>query len=1209
MTKDSVSNAPSRNSPGLVDVQQRCRAVDPLSSFHLEAPAGSGKTSLLTARFLRLLGVVEHPRQILALTFTNKAAGEMRERVRTMLSRAADGSGPSNPQDAEMLDAAAAAMERHKRTRDLLLGGDFLQIQTFHSFCFALVSQAPLEAGVIPGATLFAETDQAVLLRETIDATLMEIMERAAGDPWRRAAENRLLYLNNSWPILAKELEEIMQRREALGDLIEVLSREKAEESFLAGLRELAETELGALAAAFRSTSLAASWEDFIGDLETKGAGAAALLPGVVPGGRWEDLAAWADMAKVLLTNAGGPRKQAGPDKGFYPRFSKTPWYEAIQEIPQAVAGRLHAVRELPSSDAANPNVDALWDLVLLIQAVAEAYERHCRKLRLLDFSDLEMAALRLFDGMRPTDLQLLLDHQIRHVLVDEFQDTSRQQWLLLQRLCAGWMPGDGRTLFVVGDPKQSIYGFRKAEVSLFMEAAAGLPLESSVLLPLECLTLGTNFRSTPGLIEWCNRVFGKTVMSNPRAEFDEVGFTAAAAPNSGGCGGAEATMCACGGGDSDAPELALFVRWPDAASGRAREAAWIARSIAVELTEGNLRPDQTIGILLFARTHLPVYLTALQERQVAVQVAEGLKLTERPEVEYLWQLCRALVLPHDHLAWAVQLRSPWLSLDYEKIFAVFSKEAGPWVEKIRASTQENEEVRIFWEHLREARQRLGHEPLADVLEAAWLSLGGARLTAERWGGRGLACCRRFLDLVAEAEVFEPVRTVERVEELLKGAFEPVDPDAASSRVHLMTVHRAKGLEFDSVYLPFLDWNPLARERIEKPPYLLERGMLASGRHLLAIRPDRRGGEIDPVYRMLQKLHLGRRWGEAKRLFYVAATRARSRLSMSAVLPLRRDGITPSFPSDTVLSWLNEHYGLQEGIDSEGEAPGEKNVPCDPSHWTREWRSPEGDFRVFVEPSAAPPAEEDTVALPLAAVHPAPFEREMPAYRVLHPSALGEAPPGEPSNASGPLPPSAQGSTSGEAPKGSPEVDRRGAAPHARILGVLIHRLLEHCAGRSDFPPLDGVAALARREGAGGKEAGDLARLAISEVNACLEDPQLSELYRLTQDRLFVEQPVEAVHSSRMLFSGVVDFVARVGNRWRLVDFKTARSSDGEDPEAFCRRESQKYWPQLLAYREMWAKARGIDESEVDVAIFWTACRRWELFATNLTDSPSAASG
>lgn len=1209
MTKDSISNTPSPNPPDLVDVQQRRRAVDPISSFHLEAPAGSGKTSLLTARFLRLLGVVEHPRQILALTFTNKAAGEMRERVCTMLTRAANGSEPSNPQDVEMLDAAAAALKRHKERRALLLGGDFLQILTFHSFCFTLVSQAPLEAGIIPGASLLAETDQAALLRETIDTTLMEIMERAAEDPWRRAAENRLLYLNNSWPILAKELEEIMQRREALGDLIGVLSREKAAESFLAGLRELAETELGALDAAFRSTSLAAAWGDFICDLERKGGSAAALLPGVVPGGKWEDLAGWADMANVLLTNAGGPRKQAGPDKGFYPRFSKTSWYKAIQEIPQAVAGRLHAVRELPLPDAANPNVDALWDLVLLIQAVAEAYERRCRKLRLLDFSDLEMAALRLFDGMHPTDLQLLLDHQIRHVLVDEFQDTSRQQWLLLKRLCAGWMPGDGRTLFVVGDPKQSIYGFRKAEVNLFMEAAAGLPLESSVLLPLESLRLGTNFRSTPGLIKWCNCVFGRTVMRNPRPELDEVGFTAAAAPNPDGCGGAEATPCPCGGGDPDAPELALFVRWPDAASGRAREAAWIARSIALELTEGNLRPDRTIGILLFARTHLPVYLTALQERHVAVQVAEGLKLTDRPEVEYLWQLCRALVLPHDHLAWAVQLRSPWLSLDYGGMFAVFSKEAGPWVEKIRAFARENEEVRIFWENLREARQRLGHEPLADVLEAAWLSLGGARLTAERWGGRGLACCRRFLDLVAEAEVFEPVRTVQRVEELLKGAFEPVDPDAASSRVHLMTVHRAKGLEFDSVYLPFLDWNPLARERMERPPYLLERGMLASGRYLLAMRPDRRGGEIDPVYRMLQKLHLGRRWGEARRLFYVAATRARSRLSMSAVLPLRRDGVSPSFPADTVLSWLNEHYGLQEALDSGGEAPGEKNIPCDASHWSREWQGPEENFPVFVEPSAAPPEEEDTVALPVAAVHPASFEREMPAYRILHPSTLEGALSGEISSANGPLGPSARGSASGVASEGSPEADRRGAAPHARILGVLIHRLFEHRARHGELPSLDGVAALARREGACETEGANLARLALSEVNACLEEPQLNELYRLAQDQLFVEQPVEAVHSSRTLFSGVVDLVARVGNRWRLVDFKTARSCDAEDPEEFCRRESQKYWPQLLAYREMWAKARGIDESEVDVAIFWTACRRWELFAASLTDSPSAASG
>ena len=1189
------STPPAQAGSGLADGPQRHRAVDPSSSFHLEAPAGSGKTSLLTARFLRLLSTVDHPRQILALTFTNKAAGEMRERVRVTLARAAGGWEPSNPYDVEALDWATAALKRHGRCRDLLMGGEYVQIQTFHSFCFALVCQAPLEAGIIPGSTLLVETDQAVLLRDTIDTTLREVLERAVHDPWRRAAEDRLLYLNNSWPVLARELEEIMQRREALGELIGVLNRENAETSFLAGLRELVEAEAGILTTTFGRTPLAASWGGFLEDLRRNGGSAAAVLPERLPGTAWEDLPEWLAMAETLLTRGGEPRKRVGPATGFYSGFAKSRWFEAVRDIPSVVAERLHAVRELPLCDAAAPDVEALWDLVLLVHAVAGAYEERCRQLHVMDFSALETAALRLFESIHPTDLQLLLDEQIRHVLVDEFQDTSRQQWLLLRRLCGGWTPGDGRTLFVVGDPKQSIYGFRKAEVGLFMEAARGLPLESSVLLPLENLTLRTNFRSTPGLIGWCNHLFGKTVMADPREELDEVRFVEASPPGGEGRGAGGKDESGGIGQPAEGPDLALFARWPDAPSARAREATWIARSVSAELAEQPAGGDRTIGILLFARTHLPTYLEALSDAKVVVQVAEGLKLTERPEVSYLWQLCRALALPHDHLAWAAQLRSPWLSLDYDGILAVSRQEPGPWVEKIRAYARENEEVQTFWENLREARQHLGREPLADVVESAWLSLGGVRLTAARWGGRGIACCRRFLDLVRAAEVNEPIQTVKRVEELIEDVFEPVEPDAASSRIHVMTVHRAKGLEFDSVYLPFMDWNPLARERAAKPPYLLERGMLASGRYLLAVRPDRREGEADPVYRRLQKLRLGRRWGEARRLFYVAATRARSRLRMSGLLPTGREGSEPSFPTESVLSWLDDCYRLGEALDFPSRTLGSGDVSGEVSRWRMEWKAPDDGFRVVVEPPVPPPAAIIPAEPPLAVLHPASFERERTSFKVVLPSGLG---------GTGVEPP-----TDGEAEAVLRET-RHFAGPDPRILGVLVHRLLECCGRRQDLPLLKGIADLARHEGAAdGEEASSLARLALAEVAACLDDPLLREFFRLPGNRLLAEQPVEAIRSPKTLLSGVVDLAAFHENRWRLVDFKTSRSSVGEGPEMFCRRESRKYWPQLRAYRHMWAKTKGIAEAEVDAAIFWTAYGLWERLPEGSTASPSEASG
>lgn len=1143
----------------LPDADRRLRALDPSASFHLEAPAGSGKTLLLIARFLRLLGIVDHPQQILAMTFTNKAAGEMRERIGRYLHAAKAGKISETDSEAELLKAAAAALERHRDRQDLLLGGDLLRIQTFHSFCYGLVAQAPLEASIAPGSTLLSEPDQRFLLRKVIDETLLGIMDRSGDDPYRKAFENRLLYLNNSWPVLVGELEGLMQRRESLFELTHVLSREKAGDYVSLAVRELAEAELRALQDSFLRSALAESWVRFCEDLENHGAEAGGSLPRSIPGPRWEELAAWQSIAESLLTRNGEPRKRFGPSTGYYSGFGKTAWCELIQQLDPGTGERLHRVRELPRMDSAGPDWETLWDLILLLNAIIEVYDGRCRAQRVLDFSSLEMAALRLFDNASPSDLQLLLDHQIQHVLVDEFQDTNRQQWLLVRHLFAGWVPGDGRTLFVVGDPKQSIYGFRKAEVMLFTNAKQGLPLDASVTLPLESLVLTTNFRSQPNLIEWTNRLFADTVMADPRPELDEVPFIPSEpSPET-------AVM-----EHAVPPELALFINWPDAPSCRRREADWLAYGISEELKR---EPQSDIGVLLFARTSLPVYLEALQCRGIPVRVAEGLKLSERPEVKYLRQLCRALVLPQDHLAWASQLHSPWLLLGYSDIYAVSLEPSEAWVEKIRSYAEKDERTASFWDSLKDARRRLGHEPLADVMETAWLDLGGARIAAEWWGSRGLACCRRFFDLIREAETGEPVETLMRLEELLEDSYEPVDPDTALSRVSLMTVHRAKGLEFDTVFLPFLDWDPISRLRSWQQPYLLERVPGAGDHFLLAVHPDHLRGEPDPLFKWLSGLQAGRAWGEAKRLFYVAVTRARNKLKMSGLVPLKKSDAGLSLSSRTPLSWLDTRFGISEGMDFGAVRHPDETASEIPGDWNREWENEWDGFRVLMEPrvpAEAEPAREDFKPVE---IHPAPFEREKPSFRTSSPSSLvsGEERDGE-----------------GEGP-GSEE----GAGSMIpRLRGVLIHRLLANYARKKKMPALAGIVSSLRHEGLDGDAAARLAESVMSEAEACVADPWLGRFFDVSQDRLFVEWPIEGVHGPGHLYAGVVDLAACIDDAWWLIDYKTSKGEGDRDIEMFCRKGLEKYSPQLLAYREIWAGLKGIGEDRIEGYIYWTAFNR-----------------
>jgi ATP-dependent exoDNAse (exonuclease V) beta subunit len=1132
----------------LSDAEERSRALNPKGNFHLTAPAGSGKTFLLAARFLRLLGLVANPQQILALTFTNKAAAEMRERVRGCLERAKRGAAAENPAEAELLDYASKALAAHGKMEELLLAGEILNIRTFHSFCYTISSQAPLEAGIAPGSRLMDDNEQEFFLRETVSEALQEIASGTEGDSARRALMNRLLYLNNSWSSLEGEMAGLVKRRGGLLELVQVLRRDRASGRLEAGVRALAETELKLLKTDFEACELGRQWAEFIEETGRKGAPAACDLPADIPSPDWESLPLWICMADTFLTQKGAPRARLGPKSGFYSGFGETEWCCAIQNISPETAQRLHLIRRLPTHDKPLTDFDTLWDLVVLLHSVLKIYDARAGARRALDYAALELAALRLFNDADPSNLQLILDQQIRHILVDEFQDTNREQWELLRKLCSGWSDGDGRTLFLVGDPKQSIYAFRNAEVKLFMEAAdQGLPVDGGSRISFEPLLLDTNFRSQPHLIEWCNEVFGNTVMARPRSEFDEVPFSPARiSPGT--------TVLP----DLAPIELALFMEWPCRESAREREAQWLAGTIARRL-EKNGRDQQT-AILLFSRAHLPVYLEALQQKRVPVQVQEGLKLVERPEVHYLWQLCRGIVLPQDDLAWAAQLRSPWFCLDFDRIHAISCEDPPLWIEKISSFAQHDEEVGSFWQALEGARRHFGHEPLADVIESAWLELNGAYTVGSKWGSLGLNCCRRFLKMLGDAEQGEPVGTLARLEQILDKAYVPVDPDTATSNIVLSTVHGAKGLEFDSVFIPFLDWDPQSGRKDQSPPYILERAP-GSGDFLLATRPGRLTGEKDPLYVLLRKLRSRRQLGEARRLFYVAATRARRELVMSGLV--KKNGKSFSTEAESPLGWLSRHYEIDRLSHIDGITYPEEPECVNVGKWKSSLSI--GRFFLQVEPDLGA-GEATRIEGTPAEMAPAEFERERPVFNVVSPSGLADF------------------------KRGSTAVGRGPATAAAR--GTLVHGLLAEFGKRGILPSLKGAGAILRRLGIDDPASLEIANGAFSEVQSCLEDPWLQAFYHVPAESLRVEWPVECPHGEGVLYSGIIDLAARIDGKWNLVDFKTSRPLEGESVEDFFRSETETYRFQILAYREICAKLTGKDRSEVDAFIYWTALRK-----------------
>lgn len=486
------------------DHAARAAALDPARSFLVQAPAGSGKTELLTDRILALLATVNRPEEIVAITFTRKAASEMHARVLSKLRRGLD-APPEAAHERRSWDLARAALARNDAQQWHLLDHPArLAIRTIDSFCAGLVRSMPWlsELGGMPEITDDARAHYEAAARATLDLAddydavrillqHMDVDVQAAKD-----AIADMLGQRDQWlPLLRhgsdrEALEETLA--EAIGEdldaLCEAMPLGWAEA--LCGPARLAAAQLQDGGEDDRLAPLR-DWTD--------------ELPADA-----EALDQWRAVAHLLLTGTGSLRKTVNKNLGFPAKCAhKEPfvaWLESADGDAPWVR-RLAAVRDIPAPRLS----DAQWEVLgaqLMTLALAVAQLR----LRFADTGEVDFieisqrAAAALGSADDPGELLLKLDASIRHLLIDEFQDTSQTQLDLLKTLTSGWQAGDGRTLFLVGDPMQSIYRFRKAEVGLFLEVAQRGVGE----LQPGFLNLTDNFRSQAGIVDWVNESFAQ---------------------------------------------------------------------------------------------------------------------------------------------------------------------------------------------------------------------------------------------------------------------------------------------------------------------------------------------------------------------------------------------------------------------------------------------------------------------------------------------------------------------------------------------------------------------------------------------------------------------------------------------------------------------------------------------------------------------------
>ncbi|MGM9991296.1 MAG: UvrD-helicase domain-containing protein [Candidatus Bruticola sp.] len=1009
------SNAASGSHSQLLDSKARRRAVDTAGSFIVQAPAGSGKTSLLTMRFLALLGEVERPEEILAITFTNKAVGEMRERILSFLNMADKNIEPDNDFQKSSYEAARKALKQSEENHwDLLNNPSRLNIRTIDSFCGYIAQNLPISSGM--GYVLETEADCRKYYTQAAVNAVNEILYGEAPSNLQAELKIVLSELDNNQSKLEEQLAEMLADR---ADLLSVLEnnlengnkdyaslyseqfsnlRKNSEDSYRTWCRSFsADLEKMALKidSDFYTIVVAAAQAicdhnggtEFISNKQGSNPLVSAFvkLASSQEEGRealeqWEK---WRCLSIILLNtdrndfrksiDARSLKLKDGNGKVLYNELEsikdkKAPYYENWDQFVNKQTGLL---AECSICDQKQDFIEALKKAARFgSEYTEEEWAQIVRRLHIFafavkhlqdifaqetkcDYSEISRAALKASDpyGEKGLD-RFSFSSPIKHILVDEYQDTSWDQYELLTHLTAACneagnsiftlLNGDKQTegtIFCVGDPMQSIYRFRGADVSVYTYTKqVGLTSPNTDLVKLDECCLQLNFRSNKQLIDTlCNQVFANIFPKETSSSKGIVAFTPSQAAK---CEQEAEPLIVrpliSSESLSDLAEKSAIYRGCFNSVNNLgqpfkldcyQESLYEAKLMAEDIKRiRQTEKDAVCAVLLETKNIGDELLRELQAANIPVSQKDIQKLSQTKPVPLLTAITKVFLDPLDRTSWITILRSPLVGLTWAEICEIMERylrddnPKKPWSRpkefwlalneciKENKPSAENPPYPELYERCLNLKRIFSQAffyrraiSLIRAVEGVWRSLGGPAFCGEA----ELKAAQQYFNFLTRYDSGSVWPTANVLDNDLNDLFADTMVSEGNP-VQFMTIHSSKGLEFDYVFLPGLGRKSVKPSRssflsraavvydVKKSDEVQACSCLVNNGHSQEQKSINdnvmiAAGNDMPIGEAISCIRHSFDTAERVRLFYVAATRAKKRLYIYTYIKIKLD--------------------------------------------------------------------------------------------------------------------------------------------------------------------------------------------------------------------------------------------------------------------------------------------------------------------------------